>query len=438
MTITHTLRRCARLLIGTTLAVGITAVATGATVSAGDIPSVANLNIRYQMPNTVGQSAADALDPELFVSGSDISAGGMCTEDATATPDFDAFRKDLRCTVQAGQEHVIGVDVVPAGHYVSFVFCFEDQPNEAIDLPNATVTPAPFTTTNCEVFIDPIPKVYLDKVVAGGPAAPGDFTLEIYDDSGSLIDGTLTDPSASTCALFDLDDTRCAAVTLDPGDYRLGEVLPDYGYELSNVTCDTERPMEIFESPIGDFTHGEFSGDTLCTITNQYVTQTVTADIVVINDNGGTATGADFTIEVFDNTGTKVDEGTDPEPGTGNASAEFTLPIGDYTFGVTGPDGYTATAAVTVVDIVDTEIIGTGADFTLTANQTAAGVITVDDPVPATTTTTTTTTTTLPPTTTTIVVELPATGSNSQTPTLLIALALLGLGSAAIITTRRS
>ncbi|MFT6293540.1 MAG: hypothetical protein ACJAR2_004170 [Ilumatobacter sp.] len=48
----------------------------------------------------------------------------------------------------------------------------------------------------------------------------------------------------------------------------------------------------------------------------------------MINDGDRTATGADFTIEIFNTTGTRVGFGVDPEPGPGNASVEFTLPIG--------------------------------------------------------------------------------------------------------------
>ena len=383
MNTTRRLHRTGRLLLGTLAAIGLATVSVGGTASAGSTQGEALLDVTYFMPAAVGQSAADALEPELFLSGSDISdTASRCTESDTATPEFGSLTRDLNCNLEPGREHVIGVDMLPPDHYVAFVSCRPVTLDEAIDLPDATLTLDPFTITECDVFIEPFPTVYIDKVTTGdGPLDSTDFTLEIYDDAGTLVDGTLVDPSTDTCALFDLDDTTCASIVLPPGDYTLGEVLPDYGYDLASVMCDTERPMERFDPAVGEFTHGEFSGNSYCTITNEYLTQTVTADLVVVNDDGGTATGADFTIEVFDNTGTKVAEGPDPEPGTGNASAEFDLPIGDYTFGVAGPAGYTSSAVVTPVDVaVPTEIIATGADFTTTRTQTAAGVITVDDP----------------------------------------------------------
>ncbi len=440
MDTTRTLHRTGRLLLATLATIGIATVSVGGTASAGNTQGQAILNVTYLMPAAVGQSAADALEPELFLSGSDISdTASRCTESDTATPELGSLTMELNCNLEPGREHVIGVDMLPPDHYVAFVSCRTPLVDEAIDLPDASLTPDPFTITDCDVFIEPFPTVYIDKVTTGdGPLDSTDFTLEIYDDAGTLVDGTVADPSTDVCSLSDRDDTKCAAVTLPPGDYALGEVLPDYGYDLSSASCIAEVPGERFPSPIGEFTHGEFGADTYCAITNEYLTQTVTADLVVVNDDGGTATGADFTIEVFDNSGTKVAEGPDPEPGTGNASAEFDLPIGDYTFGVAGPAGYTSSAVVTPVDVaVATEIIETGADFTTTRTQSAAGVITVDDP-PAATTTTTTTTTTLPATTTTITATLPETGSSSQLPMMLIALAFLGLGGAAIITTRRT
>lgn len=439
MNIRGTLRRNAALLMGAVAAVGFSTVGIAGTASAGGSPVSSSIEITYRLPD-VGQSAADALTPELFLGGNDVSASGMCME-GNATPVSGGFQKVLGCDAFAGEQYVIGVDVLPADHYVEFVSCIVPNPNEAIDHPNAVVTPTAFTTTRCDVFIRPFPLLYVDKVLTGGGAlTSGDFALEVYDDAGALVDGAITDPSDATCSLNDLDDTKCAAVPLVPGDYALGEVLPDYGYDLASASCVTQQLGEQFPAGIGEFSHGSnFGAPTLCTITNDYVTQTVTADLVLVNDNGGTATGADFTIEVFDNGGNVVASGPDPEPGTGNASAEFVLPIGDYTFGVDGPDGYTASATVTPVDTgTATEIIETGAEFTTTADQTAAGVITVDDQVAPTTTTTTTTTQPAATTTTTIAATLPETGSNSQLPMMLIALAFLGLGGAAILTTRRA
>ena len=60
-------------------------------------------------------------------------------------------------------------------------------------------------------------------------------------------------------------------------------------------------------------------------------------EVAVVGSDGAwermlvaTASGDQFTIEVYDDTNTLVASGTDPEPGIDNASLELTLPAGDY------------------------------------------------------------------------------------------------------------
>jgi LPXTG-motif cell wall-anchored protein len=171
----------------------------------------------------------------------------------------------------------------------------------------------------------------------------------------------------------------------------------------------------------------------------EVVSQIVSADIVVANDDNGTATGADFTIEVYDTGGTLVASGPDPEPGTGNASAEFVLAAGNYTFGVSGPAGYVTAVVVTIVPAAAEIIDDASAQFTLTPGEVVSAVLTADDIAPATTTTTTTTlapTTTQGPTTTAIGV-LPATGNDQSSTLALVAAMLVLLGAGTLLVTRR-
>jgi LPXTG-motif cell wall-anchored protein len=178
-------------------------------------------------------------------------------------------------------------------------------------------------------------------------------------------------------------------------------------------------------------------GDVHCTLANEYFTQTVTADINVVNDDGGTAQGSAFTIEVYDASNTLVAEGVDPEPGTGNASASFVLPVGSYSFGVNGPAGYTATVVVVQEELAQARIDDPSAAFTLSRSVTAPAVITADDPAPlATTTTSTVAPTTAAPTTVDPNAVLPATGTTSST-ILMLALAAFFLGSGTVLVTRR-
>lgn len=347
----------------------------------------------------------------------------------------------------------------------------------------------------CTLFLRAKPNVYIDNVVDNSAAAPGtatlsanDFAIEIYDDDGMLVStGAITDPDDAQCSSALQSDAVCASVNLADGDFTMGAVPLDYGYELIGLDCtvlgDAGDARAALPSPDFDFSHSNSSGneETRCTLTHEYVSQTVTADLVVTNDSGRTAAGDEFTIQVFDVSGNVVASGVDPEPGTGNASAEFVLPIGPYTFGVDGPEGYEASASI-MPRGVDQLAISTGADFTLTRTQGATGVIGVDDLIipPTTTTATTTTTitttttvalatatttvaltTTAPTTTPTVVLPatpeatvaptsndaptstitslLPATGSSSsQTLSmLLIALALMVLGGGAVVATRR-
>ena len=429
------------------------------------------IRVNYQVfggddPATVG----DALDLELFVEPATVGGSGTLVP-GCSVGGSGASRTCLYTpgVLTPGVSYIIGVGGIDDAYEVSSVSCSNlGGPAEMLDttdFPNAVIPYDDFDRWECTVEITAKPMLYIDKLItASGGASSTDFTLELYDDTGTLVPITpaIVDPDDAQCSFgATIDDATCAAVPLSAGDYTIGEILPGYGYDAGLFVCESSIDFvdarEILPTPAYDFTHsGPDRDDTLCTLTNDYLTQTVSADIEVTNDGGRTATGADFTIEVFNSSGILVASGVDPEPGTGNASAEFVLPIGDYTFGVDGPEGYDASATVTVsATNTETEIIGTGADFTLTRDQTAIGVISVDDQtIPTTTTTTTTivpetTTTTAVATTTTLMAVapittltglLPATGTDAwrKLPLMLLALALMALGGGAILTTRRS
>jgi LPXTG-motif cell wall-anchored protein len=437
---------------------------TATAVEAGDVNGAVDITYHFSGGDDALVAAGTA-GGELF-DGSGLQLTAHCS-DMPETGDQSNAQFTTRCSNLTPQSYTIGVTDID-GYFVEHARCNANTLQKAIDHPGASFDLETGSFAACDILLAPNPTLYIDKLTTGnGPLGASDFTLEIYDDQGVLIPITpaIVDPVDAQCS-FELqqdllqldassltDPSICAAVQLPPGDYTLGEVLPEYGYAESSLICENERvegPVKILASPEFDFSHGQFGGDTLCTLTNDYVTQTVSADIEVINDGDGTATGADFTIEVFDNTGMVVASGLDPEPGTGNASVEFVLPIGPYTFGVEGPEGYVSTVVITAVPVeVPGKVIeGSAAMFTLSPIQTVAAVITADDPAVVATTTTTTTTTAAPTTTTapttaaptttdSPTAELPATGSSSSN-LMLLAFALLALGGGTVLVTRRS
>lgn len=478
------------------LVAGIGVASAGSTEAGID----ADFEVRYMFddfPNTSNAlTAANGAVGELYQeiapgSFEDITAD-KCTQ-TTPTGDANYASFALQCDDLSPGVHAVGIDQT-GDYFVTDVFCGNQEfqePEERIDSADATFTQPEFGYAWCDVYLTPKPILYIDKIADElGELGASDFPLEVYSTEGEVFTGT--DPSDELCEFQNIilkrpadgteariaDDSLCAAIPLLPGEYTMGEILPEYGYEPGSFECETEpsrydffdQPDEKLE-PAEDysFVHGDggligneipFFPATLCRLTNDYVEVDVTADLVVVNDDGGTATADQFTIEVFDSSGVKVDEGVDPDPALGNDLVDFVLPVGDYTFGVSGPDGYTSSAVVNVTPVEETEIIPTGADFTAASDQDVAGVITVDDPPaepapttlpPTTVPPTTLAPTTVPPTTlapapappsppTTITMILPETGGGSnQTGTIvLMALGALLLGGGAVLATRRS
>ncbi|MEO1056778.1 MAG: hypothetical protein AAFY28_07680, partial [Actinomycetota bacterium] len=168
--------------------------------------------------------------------------------------------------------------------------------------------------------------VAVDVSVLNGPADVSDITIEVFDrDDGSMV-AMGNDPSELDCEtpFVELDTAQesCYATELPgtdntPGLYQLGAVLPA-GYVLSSVDCaDFDPPRDDLDdlvfNPNERFTGtlGEFSIDSevpiRCEVAVEYVTRPVTADVVVINDDGGTADGSTFVVEVYDDGGMLVD-----------------------------------------------------------------------------------------------------------------------------------
>jgi LPXTG-motif cell wall-anchored protein len=429
--------------------------------------------------NGLGHAAAlDGVEIEVYEDGSlvdplECSATGPAEVTSEFGPPFTGFGGacdlpssgpdvQLPEAIVQGGDYQLGLSALPDGYEIDFAYCGPIgirnieliEPavgfsvyNDEFGLPSAT----------CEIYIVGPPTVYVEHVVDGGPADTTDFTTQLFDGTGALA-GESSDPSPDFCmGGYILGDRVtealppsvvadvCGAIVV-PAEvaYSVGAVLPDYGYEAT-ADCSAEPPFLGFlnERIASDLTTVEppypQSNASLCVLTATYYEQTITVDVNVDNSAGGTSSdGSDIEVEVYDQDGTLVDSGFDPAPNSASASAEFTLPIGDYTIGVSGPDGYVFTVAITVEEndvtssAVPVEIIDDpSANLSLTSQQTAAvELLATGQPAP-TTTTTVAPTTTAGPTTTAVGAGglLPATGQSSTTDNLAWwALGLLGAG----------
>ncbi|MFK7919714.1 MAG: hypothetical protein AB8G14_16685 [Ilumatobacter sp.] len=511
-------RACARgtgrLRLVAATAIGVVGLIAPTTASAGDFQPTVTINTQYVMTE-FSQEQADALDPQLFLDGSDISGvDSLCTESAQAGPGPGGsdLNKVLNCSVNAGSQeaYTITAASVASEAYITRTTCFDPQANPIAEVTGSaplTFTPVPQGQGSYECFVNMQlkPLLHIDKVIADtgdglGPLTVSDFEIELYDDADELVpDLQIIDPSSDQCTVTSggpggpggpgggeivfvqpngalvapqgavasaVSSDICAEVGLAPGEYTFGEILPTYGYVADGLSCESEFLGELqanAQLPTDDFGVDfapSSSQEWVCTLSNTYVTEFLTADIVVVNANGGTAQASDFSIEVVDSGDNVVGSQTDPEPGTGNASAQFELPIGPYTLRATGPDGYDVTVSVETSSIETRAVAAPGA-FRLDPGTAAVALVTVSDQLVATTTTTTTvapttttaTTTTAPtttaPTTTAAPTTaaptsqpttlLPETGTNEQRTTtmLLLALGMLLIGGGAVLATRR-
>ncbi len=184
--------------------------------------------------------------------------------------------------------------------------------------------------------------IIIKKVVSGGEAIAGDFSLHLMSGATDVTDS----PQAGTGVGSSYD--------LAVGDYTVSETGGPGGYTAS------------FSS---DCTGGNMSlsvGETLtCTVTNTFGAAEDTGTLVVRKVVvGGTANSGDFMMHVQDSTDAEV--ATSPQAGN-STGTNYTLPGGVYTISESGgPSGYTAS------------FLGCtpGGDITVVANQTVTCIVT--------------------------------------------------------------
>ena len=166
-------------------------------------------------------------------------------------------------------------------------------------------------TKTCTITNDDIaPTLTVCKTVInddGGTAVASDFTISV----------TATNPSPASFP----GDANCTTITLDAGTYSVSESGPSGYTESQSADCS------------GTIAIGQTK---TCTITNDDA-QTATLKVIkeVINDDGGTAVPADFTMSV---TGTNVSPAS--FPGQASPGTTVTLDAGAYSVSESGPGGY--------------------------------------------------------------------------------------------------
>ncbi len=151
--------------------------------------------------------------------------------------------------------------------------------------------------------------IVIKKVVNdnGGTAAPSDFTLAV----------NATDP---TPASFKGADTPGVEVTLAPGAYSVSETGGPAGYSGSFSAACT-----------GTIALGETK---TCTVTNDDRPAKLIVKKVVINDDGGTKTAADFSFQVNGGNATAFEA---------DGQNDLTVDAGNYSVTEPAANGYTTT-----------------------------------------------------------------------------------------------
>ncbi|MBI2040118.1 hypothetical protein HYT18_03525 [Candidatus Microgenomates bacterium] len=168
---------------------------------------------------------------------------------------------------------------------------------------------------------------------------------------GTIIVEKQTDPDA-TAGSFTFtgdasgtisDNGQITVGNLIPGTYTSTENDPGPTFDLTTIDCDDDSSTTPSTSNVGTRT-ATFKldpGETVkCTFTNTLQEGTLIVKKHVVNDNGGTATAANFNLHVKKD---GSDVSTSPDPGSEDGTS-YTLVQGDYVVSEdTPPAGYTQT-----------------------------------------------------------------------------------------------
>ena len=176
------------------------------------------------------------------------------------------------------------------------------------------------TVTNNDIA----PQLHLRKTVFndnGGTAVPADFTLTATGAEGNDVSGTSPVDSGKG---------------LQADTFTLSESGPA-GYTAGAWSCDaTAQQEQGFVQDGSSLTLG-LGEDVTCTIVNNDIAPILQLRKIVVNNNGGTATVASFTLTATGTGGNSLTGVSPVDSGAGLLADTWTL-------SETGPAGYTASA----------------------------------------------------------------------------------------------
>lgn len=395
------------------------------TVDAGIGPPTRDITVRVAVAGSQVPSAATYVPTVTPNGGGGVV--GACTVISTTDNGF-ATRIDYSCTVMIGDTYTVAVPAPPPPFSVETQCAPPGVAGDEVVVGPEGIEPG------C-VLVVSAPTVFLDKRIVGvdpGPLVHSDFVLEVYPAAGGAPVATANDPGVEDCSdPFDAG-VDCGYVEVPLGNYVLGEQR-EYGYFPGLATCRSEplgggdgggggelvllepAAPEVIVLPDDstiEFSLTEADRFIFCLVLNVYVEGTINITKTVINDDDGTAGPADWTVELYDDTSTLVTSVPCNADGT-CLSGDF--PIGAYTVGEEGPDGYSTSVSLTVTPPDESLFPGDGGgdrvllplgeaidDPNATFDLEPLAVVDIEivnDDQP---TTTTTTTTTLVPTTTVV------------------------------------
>lgn len=265
---------------------------------------------------------------------------------------------------------------VPSKDTVYVLFCGQLGP-DAGDFPGASMKISAGNGAGGNVSVNPgtlllLPSITIQKIVSGGTAAPSDFD---FSASPAINGDTSIDiTTGESTVVYD---------NVTPGTYTVNE-LGLTGYQFLSGDGSTNCTIDDGEATM-TVAAGNPATNAICVFTNETIpVTTLTVDVVVTNDNGGTLTSSAIqpminAINVTDGVASTVNPGTytvttNPASVTGytvtysgtcDAMGSATLAEGDAsTCTVTFDD---VAASLTVIKTVINNTTGTSAadDFTL-------------------------------------------------------------------------
>ena len=264
---------------------------------------------------------ADVSNFTLYVGGQEVTSG-----EATS---FEPGEYDVTEDGPSGYTASFSGDCDTSGHVV----LGEDE-QLCITITNDDEPCPPATLIVCKTVINN----------DGGQAVVSDFTFVILDDGGEEVDSAIPESAGNNCVTF----------MLPAGSYTITEEGPNgYAPEFSGDSTD------------GDLTL--LPGDEKQVIvTNDDFDPTITVCKVVVNNDGGDATSADWAIVLSTPEGTEVERKT-PQSNQENC-VQFVVEAGDYIITEeSGPAGYEASFSGDCdVDGNISVVLGDAKDVTIT------------------------------------------------------------------------